>query len=97
MLDYDLEDYLEEVKFQMTLWDYLEEDMILEWEEKAREWMDNFHDPKCKRVIKKGEDITIRVKDEQIFEDLARLYYRAKKDGTEDAYWKKFSLLDIKK
>ncbi len=89
MLDMDLEDYLEEVKFQMTLWDYLEEEMILEWEEKAREWVDTHED---KRMIKKGEDVTILFKSEDIFEELARLYYRAKRDNTEEEYWKKFKL-----
>lgn len=97
MFEYDLEDYLEEVKYQMTLWDHLDEDMIIEWEHNARKWVKEFHDPKCRRIIKHGEDITILLKDEQIFEDLARLYNRAKKDGTEDVYWKNFSLLETLK
>lgn len=93
MMEYDLEDYLEEVKFQMTLWDYLEEDMILEWEDKAREWVAKFNKPKCRSIIKRGEDVTILVKDEKIFEDLARLYYRAKRYDGEAEYWKNFSMI----
>ncbi|MDO5293579.1 MAG: hypothetical protein Q4F05_12625 [bacterium] len=95
MLEYDLEDYLEEVKYQMTLWDYLDEEMILDWEEKAREWVKKFRDPKCRRIIKRGEDVTILIKDEDIFEELARLYYRAKRYDGEAEYWKNFSMLDV--
>ena len=91
MIEYDLEDFLEEVKYQMTLWDYLEEDMIFEWEDKAREWVDRHANS---RIIKKGkDDITILVKDEDMFEEMARLYYRAKRDQTEEEYWKTFKLV----
>ncbi len=91
MISMDLEDYIEEVKFQMTEWDYLEEEMILSWEDKAREWVDHHTD---RQIIKKGEDITVLYKDEELPETMARKYYRAIKDKTEEQYWKNFDLLD---
>lgn len=86
----DLEDYIEEVKFQMTEWDGLDEDIILDWEEKAREWVDTHQD---KRMIKKHDEVTLLVKDEDIYSELARLYYRAVRDGKEREYWAKFHIL----
>ena len=91
MISMDLEDYIEEVKYQMTEWDYLEEEMILSWEDKAREWVDHHAD---RQIIKKGEDITVLFKDEELPETMARKYYRAIKDRTEEQYWRHFDLLD---
>lgn len=91
MISMDLEDFIEEVKFQMTEWDYLEEEMILEWEDKARDWVAHHSD---RQIIKKGEDVTILYKDEDLFETIARKYYRAKRDQNEETYWKNFDLLD---
>ncbi len=91
MISMDLEDYIEEVKFQMTEWDYLEEEMILEWEDKAREWVEHHSD---RQILKKGEDITVLFKDEELPETMARKYYRAIRDQKDDDYWKNFDLLD---
>lgn len=90
MFEIDLEDYLEEVKFQMTEWDGLEEDIILDWEEKAREWVDSHS---SKKIIKKNDDVTLLIKDEDLCWEIARRYYRAIKDKTEEQYWKTFDLL----
>lgn len=89
-IEMDLEDYIEEVKFQMLEWDKLTDDMIFEWEAKARRWVEEHN---SKRIIKKGEDVTLLVKDEDYPAELARLYYRAKRDNTEHEYWMKFQLV----
>lgn len=91
MINMDLEDYIEEVKFQMTEWDYLEEEMILAWEDHAREWVEHHGDS---QIVKKGDDITVYFKDEELPETMARKYYRAVRDNNEEEYWKNFDLLD---
>ncbi len=91
MINMDLEDYIEEVKFQMTEWDYLEEEMILGWEDKAREWTEHHFD---RQIVKKGEDVTVFFKDEELPETMARKFYRAVRDDNEEQYWKDFDLLD---
>ncbi|MFV0343782.1 MAG: hypothetical protein ACK5JH_12985 [Anaerocolumna sp.] len=89
MIEMDLEDYLEEVKFQMTEWDKLTDDMIFEWEFKAREWVDKHN---SSRIKKHGENVTLLLKDEDYPQTLARLYYRAKCDNSEVKYWNDFQL-----
>ena len=84
MIEYDLEDYLEEVKYQMTEWDGLDEEIILNWENEVRHWVETHED---RRIDKYNGDITLYLKDEEIFEVIARKYYRAIKDGTEREYW----------
>ena len=63
---WDLDDYLEEVKYLMTEYEDLTEEIILEWEEKVREWVEKNIDGKS--IKKKNDDeILIKVKDENIF------------------------------
>lgn len=86
----DFEDFIEEVKFQMIELDVLEESIIFDWEDRARDWVDSHND---RRIIKEGDDITLLVKDEEICEEIAKDYYRAVKNQLEDIYWNRFKLL----
>ena len=89
---WDLEDYLEEVKFLMTEYEVLTENVILDWEKKARKWVDNNIDGK--NICKRHEDeILVIVKDENIFWDIALKYNNYYRKGKEKEYWDTFSLI----
>ena len=89
---WDLEDYLEEVKFLMTEYEVLTENVILDWEKKARKWVDNNIDEK--NIRKRHEDeILVIVKDENIFWDIALKYNNYYRKGKEKEYWDNFSLI----
>ena len=88
----DLEDYLEEVKFLMTEYEVLTEEIILDWEKKARKWVDSNIDGK--NIRKRREDeILVIVKDENIFWDIALKYNNYYRKGKEKEYWDNFSLI----
>ncbi len=89
MIEMDFDEFIEEVKFQMTEYDVLEDSMIFDWEDKVREWVDSHDD---KRIVRHGEDITLKIKDEEICEEIAKEYYKAVKNNLEDIYWNRFSL-----
>ena len=89
---WDLEDYLAEVKFLMTEYEVLTENVILDWEKKARKWVDNNIDGK--NIRKRHEDeILVIVKDENIFWDIALKYNNYYRKGKEKEYWDNFSLI----
>ena len=91
-MELDLEDFLEEVKFQMTEFDILEEETILGWEEKVRRWIEHHPDKKY-LTVKSEDDVQIKIKNEDVMEEIARKFYQAVKNQQEDQYWKKFQLL----
>lgn len=88
MIEVDLEDYLEEVKFQMTEYEELEETTILEWEAEFRNWILS-HQDKKKCIIKNKNDITIILNDEDEMEEVAAKFYKAYKNNKTIQYWKK--------
>ena len=89
---WDLEDYLEEVKFLMTEYEVLTEEIILDWEKKTRKWVDSNIDGK--NIRKRREDeILVIVKDENIFGDIALKYNNYYRKGKEKEYWDNFSLI----
>ena len=88
---WDIDDYLEEVKFQLTEFNEMTEEIILDWEQKARQWVNNHIDGK--HIISKfSDEILITVKDEDIMAEIALDYHRAFRDNTVDTYWKKFKI-----
>ena len=88
---WDLEDYIEEIKFLMTEYDELTEEVILAWEEKVREWVAENIDNK--KIRKRREDeILIIVKDENIFWDIALKYHNYMRKDNEDEYWENFDI-----
>jgi hypothetical protein len=95
MMEMDLEDYIEEVKFQMVdhYDDVLDKETILGWEEKAREWVkqDKGKSP-CIRC-RSEEEIYVRVKNEEVCETAAAKFYQAVVNKSLDSYWKKFKLV----
>lgn len=91
-MNFDFEDYLEEVKFQMTEYDKLTEEMILDWEDKVREWVEE-HQDKSYLVYKSPDDIIVKAKTEEHPETVARLFYRAVRDNALDKYWDDFELV----
>ena len=88
---WDIEDYLEEIKYLLTEYDEMTEEVILEWEDKAREYIMSHSDGK-KIKMKNEDDIQIAVKDEQIFWDMALKYHNYYRKGEEDKYWKEFDV-----
>ena len=87
----DIDDFIEEVKFQLTEYDVFEEKDILGWEKKARAYiMKQRHN---KNVIVKSEDeVWIKVHSNDLMEKIALEYYRAFRDKKIDEYWKNFKL-----
>lgn len=92
MEKWDFEDFVEEVKFQMTEYDELTEEVILDWEKKVREWILSQHDGK-NIIVKSPDDIFVVVKDENIMYNIALRYHNAVRKGQQDDYWKKLTLL----
>ena len=92
MEPWDFEDFIEEIKFQMTEYDELTEEVILDWEKRVREWIMKHSDGKM-IIVKDEDDITIMVKDEQIMYDIALKYHNAFRKNETKEYWDKFSLL----
>lgn len=91
MESYDIEDFIEEVKFQMTEYDVLDEETILDWEKKARAYI--MKQKKSNTIFIKSEDeVYIKIKDETVMERIALEYYRAYRDHDLEVYWKKFKL-----
>lgn len=91
MEKWDLDDYLEEIKFEMTQYEELTKEVILEWENKAREWALSNNDNK-RIFVKNKDDISIMVKDEDIMHNIALQFYNSYIKGEEEKYWKKFKL-----
>ncbi|SFR56512.1 hypothetical protein [Anaeromicropila populeti] len=91
-MELDFEDFVEEVKFQMTEYDRLTEEMILNWEIQAREWVKR-NKNKPYLTYKAPDDIIVKIKSEDDMEELARLFYRAVRDDQLERYWKNFKLI----
>lgn len=89
---WDLEDYLEEIKFLMTEYDDInDKDIILDWEAKARDWAYTHNDGK-KVKVKSKDDIQVAVKDENIMWDMALKYNNYYRKNKQREYWKEFDL-----
>lgn len=97
-MNFDFEDFIEEIKFQMTEYDRLTEDDILDWEDKARAWVDENPDQRYLNY-KSADDITVKLKNEdaavEVPQEIARLYYRAVRDDAVDKYWDDFKLMQV--
>ncbi len=91
MEKWDFEDFVEEVKFQMTEYDNLTEEIILDWEEKVREWIELNHDGK-NIIFKSPDDIIVMVKDENIMYNIALRFHNAVRKGQIDEYWNSLKL-----
>lgn len=92
MMEMDLEDYIEEVKFQMAdaYDEVLDKETILGWEEKAREWVEQDKGKSaCIRYCSEDE-IYVRVKNEEVCETIVGKFYHAVVNKSLDGYWKKF-------
>lgn len=88
MIEIDFEDFVEEIKYQMTEYEELDETTILEWEKKLRKWIKENRDKKCFHV-KSKDVITVFLKDEDETYELAEKYHKAYKSNKVDEYWKK--------
>lgn len=88
MIEIDLEDFVEEVKFQMTEHEELDEETIINWEVRLREWILG-HEDKRKYHVKSKDDIKIFLKDEDEMDEIAEKFYIAVKSNRTDQYWKK--------
>lgn len=95
MMEMDLEDYIEEVKFQMVEIDdtILNKETILDWEKKAREWVAKDKGKASYLRYRSEDEIYIKVKNEEVCEITARRFYKAVIDKREAAYWKEFKLV----
>lgn len=95
-MELDFEDFIEEIKFQMTEFDRLTEEDILDWEDKAREWVNENHNQKYLKY-KSPDDILVKLKNEdaavEVPQEIARLYYRAVRDDKVLEYWDDFKLM----
>ena len=96
MIEIDLYDFIEDIKYEMTEYEILDEKTIKDWEKRARNWIEE-HDDKKKRIVKLKNRIIVKVKDEEVAYDLAcdiaEKYDQACQSSKTDEYWSKFSLL----
>lgn len=92
METWDFEDFVEEVKFQMTKYENLTEELILDWEKRVRLWILSKSDKK-NVIVKSKDDIFVMVKDENIMYNIALGFHNAIRKGQQEEYWKNFSLL----
>lgn len=91
MEKWDLDDYMEEVKFQMTEFDEMTEEIILDWEKRARDWV--WKNQGRKRfTVKAKDDILIEVKNEDEMYEVALKYQNAVRKNQIEQYWYSFSL-----
>lgn len=87
----DIDDFIEEVKFQMTEYDAIREEAIFAWEEQARAYiMKQKHNKNV--IVKSADEVWIKVYDMNLMEQIALQYYRAIRDNTVKEYWKSFAL-----
>lgn len=91
-IEIDFEDFVEEVKFQMTEYEELDEDIILNWEAKARNYVLKNVNRK-KWVVKSKKEIKVMIKDEDAMIEVARKFHKAHKNGKVEEYWSKFTLM----
>jgi len=95
-MELDFEDFIEEIKFQMTEFDRFTEEDILGWEEKARVWVKENQSQRYLKY-KSEDDIIVKLKNEdaavEVPQEIARLYYRAVRDDKVEAYWEQFKLM----
>jgi len=89
---WDLEDFVEEVKFMLTEYDEMTKEIILDWENKFREWIDRKSSSKFIKYNSK-DDIHIQVKDEDIMYKIAFKYYKAYKNNTCKEYWENLKII----
>jgi len=89
---WDIEDFIEEVKFMLTEYDEMTKEIILDWEKKFREWIDKKSGSKYIKY-KSEEEIYIQVKDENIMYDIALRYHNAYRKKTFDDYWKNLKIV----
>lgn len=89
MVEIELEEFLEEVKFQMTNYEELDKDTILRWEKNVRKWIENH---KKRNIIKAKDDIILKIKDEDVMFDMAKQYHKAFILNKEDNYWTRFDI-----
>lgn len=92
-MDWDLEDFIEEVKFLMTEYDNLDKEKILEWEEKARAWI--LRNKKHKSIKYESDDeiyIPLESEDVDVMEEIANVFHTAVKTGQEKEYWDTFEI-----
>ena len=87
MIELDFEDFIEEVKYQMTEYEGLDKETILTWEDKLRRWIGE-HEDKKSFLVRSRDDITVFLKDEDEMSDLAGDFYKAYKNNQLDEYWK---------
>lgn len=95
MIEMDLEDYIEEVKFQMVdaYDEILDKEMILNWEEKAREWVEKDRGKSSCIHYRSEDEIYVKVKNEEVCEITARKFYQAVTGHTINGYWKNFKIV----
>lgn len=92
-MEIDFEDFVEEVKFQMTEYDILKEEIILNWERKVRKWLLIKGNKRKGIKVNAPDDIYLKIKDEEIMKEVARKFYQAVKNNREEEYWTNFQLI----
>lgn len=95
MIEMDLEDYIEEVKFQMVdaYDEVLDKAAILGWEESVRAWVEKDKGKSSCVRYRSEDEIYVRVKNEEVCESVARKFYQAVVNKSLDGYWKNFKLV----
>ncbi len=88
MIKLDIEDFIFEVKDEMSCYEDIGTDGADKWEADFRKWLENSKNKK--NVFKKGDKLQYAIGDESEVFDIADEYLQAVEENKIREYWDKF-------
>ncbi len=88
MIKIDIEDFIFEVKDEISCYEEIGIEGAEKWEADFRKWLES--SKKKKNVIKKGDKIMFAVGDESEIFDIADEYLQALEENKLEEYWNSF-------
>lgn len=88
MIRLDIEDFIFEVKDEMSCYEDIGFDGADKWEISFRKWLES--DKKKTNIIKKGDKLQYTISDESEIFDIADEYLNALEKNKIDEYWRNF-------
>ena len=88
MIKLDIEDFIFEVKDEMSCYEDIGPDGADKWETNFRKWLES--DKKKTNIIKKGDKLQYTLSDESEIFDIADEYLNALDENKIDEYWNNF-------
>ena len=89
---YELIDLIEEIKMEMEGYEEIEQEYILDWEEKVLDWSKGIKSTKNK-IVKENNRIKVFIEDEADIFKIVDRYYSAIINNELEEFWKGFFLV----